>query len=309
MRYRHLVLLTVVARTSNLHLAAGEMNLSQPAATKILQDLEDILETKLFERNARGMTPTDIGRFVISYAQQVLVDTDNFMNTFSTMKRGGFGRVAVGAIIGAVPGLIRPTIVALKKETPLMTISLAVSTSDRLLDSLERRELDLVLGRFSQLRHESLFNIEHLLSEEVIFYVHSSHPLAKRKHIIASDLIGLSWVLQPNDTPLRQIVERYFAEKASGTPTDLVETSSFFAAMELVRTSGMISATVLTAIEDRLLAGEFTRLNVEIDSMLEHYGLITRLNDKLSNDALRFIEFLRKNARMPLQLVAFDTHK
>ena len=64
LRLRHLQLIDVLGRTGNLHRAADEMNITQPAATKILQDVEEVLGTPLFKRSSRGMEPTEIGKVV-----------------------------------------------------------------------------------------------------------------------------------------------------------------------------------------------------------------------------------------------------
>src|SRR5688500_1965867 len=75
LRLKHLRLIDALARTSSLRQAAVAMSLTQPAATKILQDLEDVLGVKLFTRRARAIEINDFGRFVAVYARRVLGET------------------------------------------------------------------------------------------------------------------------------------------------------------------------------------------------------------------------------------------
>ena len=76
LRVRHLRLLEALERSENLGQAAEELGITQSAATKILQDAEELLELPLFERRQRGMAPTEIGRFVIGYARRILNDIE-----------------------------------------------------------------------------------------------------------------------------------------------------------------------------------------------------------------------------------------
>lgn len=61
LRFRHLQFLDILGRTRNLRLTAEQMHVTQPAATKILMDIEEILEARLFDRLSRGMRPNELG--------------------------------------------------------------------------------------------------------------------------------------------------------------------------------------------------------------------------------------------------------
>jgi DNA-binding transcriptional LysR family regulator len=147
LRFTHLRLLDVLARTGNLHRAAEELHVTQPAATKILQQLEDVLGVALFERTSRATVPTEIGAAVVAYARRTLSDGERFAVGLANLKRGGYGALAVGAIMATASDLLPRTIAELKRRRPLMTIQVLAATSDKLMTALERRELELVIGR------------------------------------------------------------------------------------------------------------------------------------------------------------------
>jgi hypothetical protein len=71
LRFKHLQLLHTLDRSRNLHVAAQEMKLTQPAATKILHDAEDLFGFPIFERRP-SMRPTKLGELVIHFAQATL---------------------------------------------------------------------------------------------------------------------------------------------------------------------------------------------------------------------------------------------
>ena len=72
LRFRHLQFLDILGRTRNLRLTAEQMHITQPAATKILMDIEEILEARLFDRLPRGMLPNELGLFTLGYAASAL---------------------------------------------------------------------------------------------------------------------------------------------------------------------------------------------------------------------------------------------
>ena len=74
LKLRHLSLLQSLERHRTLSRVAEEMNLSQPAITKALREVEDIFMTRLFERTSRGLVATAAGRAVLRFARVTLAD-------------------------------------------------------------------------------------------------------------------------------------------------------------------------------------------------------------------------------------------
>jgi len=294
LRFKHLVLADVLARTGNLHLAADELNMTQPAASKMLQDLEMMLGARLFDRHARGMMCTDIGRFVAEQARAMLGETERFLDTLETLKRGGYGAISVGAIMATAPGILPKAIVEMKRRRPLMTIHLMADTSDRLLAALEQKELDFVIGRFTETRQYSLFHIAPLANEELWIFAARGHDFASGD--MSANLAALAempWILQPTTSPMRQLLDRFFAEHGLRTPHNLVETTSIFGTLELVRSAGMIAVLPRSIVEEPIARGDYVRLPVEITNPLDGYGIITRISDPPSAAAAEFIDILR----------------
>src|SRR3954463_4982950 len=80
LRVRHLRLLEALKRSENLGQAAEGLGITQPAATKIRQDAEELLGLPLFGRLPPRMAPPEIGRFVIGYPRRILNDTKGFLD-------------------------------------------------------------------------------------------------------------------------------------------------------------------------------------------------------------------------------------
>lgn len=93
-----LLLVVALAEEGNIHRAAEALNMTQPAASKLLRELEEMLEAVLFERLPRGVRPTLYGDALIRYARAVLGSLEQAQDELAALKAGRLGHVTVGAI-------------------------------------------------------------------------------------------------------------------------------------------------------------------------------------------------------------------
>ena len=150
LKFKHLALLVALDDTRNLHQAAEAVNVAQPSASRMLGDIEEAFGFLLFERNARGMTPTPLGVVTLAYARRSLAELTRFAEDLDVKRRGGHGQLTVGAIMGAAPDLLAMAVAALKTESPLLNVRILGETSDQVVQLLHRREVDLALGTADQ---------------------------------------------------------------------------------------------------------------------------------------------------------------
>jgi DNA-binding transcriptional LysR family regulator len=294
LRYRHLRLILALSRTQNMHRAAEEMNVTQPAATKMLQDVEAILGARLFERGPRAVIANDIGAFVIRFAAEAVGALGRFEKALGTLKHGGFGMLSVGSIMATAPDVLPTAIAALKRRRPLMTIELSTLTSDRLLEALEKGELDIVIGRPTEQRHMAAFEVEPLGLEELWAFAAPDHPLVGTRDANLEQMLGFPWVVQQATSPMRQVIDKMIAKAALPPLVNIVETTSIFATLHLVRQAGMIAVLPRSIVEDETRIGRLRRLPLDIGNPLTPYGIIRRKGETLSANAEEFIQILRQ---------------
>src|SRR5215213_3528992 len=98
LKTRQLMLLLAIEEEGNIHRAAETLNMSQPAASKLLKDLEDMMEVPLFERLPRGMRPTWYGEAMIRHARIALSSLNQAHDELTALKAGSAGQVNIGAI-------------------------------------------------------------------------------------------------------------------------------------------------------------------------------------------------------------------
>lgn len=137
LKFRHLLLIDTLGRTRNMHLAAQQMNLSQPAISKMLKEIESLLGFALFERLPRSMPPTAVGEHVLRYAQIALNDARSFVEQISSLREGGHGFLKVGGIFAATAVALPEAILQIKQRWPLLSIEVVEQTSNHLMEMLE----------------------------------------------------------------------------------------------------------------------------------------------------------------------------
>jgi DNA-binding transcriptional LysR family regulator len=275
LKLRQLSLVLALIETKNLHRAAESLNLSQPAATKLLQEIERTLGVSLFDRLPRGMVPTVFGTAAARHARLLLRDLHRLQQEMDGLKRGIEGTVHLGAVMAAVPRLIAEALAGLSRDHPTLRVRLLTDTSDALLGELHGGRLDVVVGRpISKRDHETL-TWEPLLDEEPTIVVGVNNPLRRQRGLTLADLARESWVFQPGTTPMRQAVEAAFATAGIDLPRYSVETVSMLATASILAQTNMIGVVPDSIAGYFIALGTLAELPVKLPAGLEPCGLIT----------------------------------
>jgi DNA-binding transcriptional LysR family regulator len=295
LRFRQLALLAALGEHRNLHRAAQAVHLAQPSATKLVHDLEQLFGVPLFERQPRGMTPTEMGAEVLEFAKRSLIDLRRFTEDLDHLRRGGDGQLTIGTCMGAIPDLVANAICDLKKARPRLSIRLRGERNDEIVNLLLDGAVDLAVGRFTHPLQHNLIHNEVLGDENFYIVARANHPLASGQRLRLAQLGDQAWILQPLASPTRQIVEQEFGLAGMRTPADFVECGSVFATLQLLRASDALTLLPESVVRDHLRAGLLVRLPVAVGRSLPGFGILTRRGEPLSSTVCEFIEALRKH--------------
>jgi DNA-binding transcriptional LysR family regulator len=293
LKFKHLALLVALDDARNLHQAADAVNVAQPSASRMLGDIEEAFGFLLFERNARGMTPTPLGVVTLAYARRALAELTRFAEDLDVKRKGGHGQLTVGAIMGAAPDLLAMAVATLKTERPLLNVRILGETSDQVVQLLHRREVDLALGRLTNPLQHNDFSFEPLARETLLLVVRTAHPLAQRTSITLRELIDWPWVAQPLTSPARVLFEEELARAGLATPVNLTECASIFATLQLLENYDAVAMLPESVVRDHVRGKLLVALPVEIGKSLAGFGILTRKEEALAEPALHFIELLR----------------
>lgn len=147
LRYKHLHMLVALGSSLNLHRASIGLAMSQPAATRMLREIEDMFGCQLFERLPRGMRPTALGAQLVRFAEASLNSLDRCAEDLAARRQGGYGYLSIGTIMGAAPDLVMTAVARLKAGNPQLRIRIMGDTSDQVLRLLDQRRIDLAIAR------------------------------------------------------------------------------------------------------------------------------------------------------------------
>ena len=293
---RQIALLNALNELRNMRRAAAAMHTTQPAASLLLQQLEERLDVKLFERLARGMEPTPYGEVLIRYAQSVLHDFEHAEAEIAELAKGAAGLVRVGSVMGPVPTLLTRALTAFKKANPRVRLSLEVGTSDTLLPALLRGDLDVVLGRLPDQFDQQDLAIEPFeKGEQMRVIARPGHPLASRAKLRLADLVSATWILHPLGSPMRRRVEGALQEARLTADLDIVETASILA------TTAMIEASYIISVVPNDVAQHYARhclvtiLPVALPISMANLGIVTRKSRAPSPAVQTLLRYLKED--------------
>jgi DNA-binding transcriptional LysR family regulator len=296
-RFKHLVLIDTLARTRNMHATAIRMNLSQPALSKMLRDLEEQFGFALFQRLPRSMPPTELGEHVVRYAQGALADSHKFVDQVNRLRKGGHGFLKVGGIFAATSMVLPQAIAAIKARSPLLSIEVVEQSSDHLLTMLEQNKLDLMIGRFTEERYSQVFDFHPLEPEPFSLVVNSRHPLNELDCTPLEALGQWPWVLYPVGTPIRDRLELAFKAAGLASPADSVDTISMQMFLQLLQSGPMIAMLPRSMVAAQLESGQLKELQTPLRLAPLEYGIITRKDEPLTGSAREFAGILLEFAR------------
>lgn len=286
LRMRQVALILAVGEHGTLRKASAELGMTQPAATKMIQELESALGQKLFERVGRGQKLTPAGTSVLGYFTGMRGTIAAMTRELAELQLGSSGRLSVGSIMAPSPTLLTHAIIALKKAYPLLSVDVTLDTSDRLFELLREGVLDVAIGRVRGDQWAD-YVFTPLENEELAIVVGVHHPLAKKKSVAFASLLDYPWILQPTGSPMREVLEQEFRMQQAPLPRGLIETASILTTTNLIAETEMIGVVPQSIADTYDEHGLLKVLPCHIQHKMESFGSITR-KDRPQSEATRF---------------------
>lgn len=290
LKLRHLQLLASLDETRNLNRTAEALGVTQPAASRLLAEIERIVGEPVFLRRPRGLVPNALGEVLARRARTVLMDLTQAAAEMNSLRGGLGGAIAVGAVTGPAVDILSRAVEAVQRSSPGLQITVEVDTSAPLVAHLLEGRLDFVLARLPPEMGPDAILYREAAEEELCFLVRAGHPLLHRRGLALRDLLDLPWVLQPPGTLLRRRVDLLFLRLGLPLPGRMLNTSSVLLTLANLSRSdavGVISASVANIFAPK---GQFRRLPPLRDVphlAVEPFGLIRLRERPLSPPAQR----------------------
>jgi DNA-binding transcriptional LysR family regulator len=297
LKTRQLLLLIALDDYRNIHRAADELHMTQPAASKQIKDLEEMLDVKLFERLPRGMEPTIYGETMIRHARMALTSLALAHDDIVTLKAGLTGQVEVGVIMTPAMALLPRAIARVKEEAPLLRIGVQLETSNLLLDKLQHGTLDFMIGRIFDTGDTSGLIYEELTEEPACAVVRPGHPLLERKDLSLKDLTPLPWIVPPHGSILRYRFDMMFRRAALEPPANVVDTTAMLVITALLQQTDSLHVMPLEVAQYYASLNVMRILPIELPCKMDAFGIIRHQDHLLSPGADLLLRAVRAAAK------------
>jgi len=251
LRVRHLRLLELVDRGGSLAAAARELHLSQPAVTKMLQELEAAFGAPLVARAARGGSLTPEGRVALQRLQLGLSQFDAAIAT-ARSGRAKVPMLRVGVLPLVSVSLLPATMQALARRGDDLRLVVKDATAAGLLQLLATGGVDCAIGRaepdaLPSLNGACLVQLP-LADERLVFACAPAHALARKRRIGLVQLQEQRWVLPGPGTHTRRLFDALFLDHGMQPPEPVVESASFHANLQLLHAANALTVAPRSAV-------------------------------------------------------------
>jgi molybdate transport repressor ModE-like protein len=252
LRLRHLRLLELVERGGSLAAAARELHLSQPAVTKMLQELEAAFGTALVARGARGGSLTGAGQAAL---QRLRLGLAQFDSAIAAARSGGAERptLRLGILPQASVALLPQVVRHLVRNGPPIRLVVRDATGTGLLELLGAGEVDCAIGRaepiaLAALKGARLVQVP-LVEGQLVMACAPTHPLAKARRTGLATLREQDWVVAAPGSHTRRFFDALFLAQGLQPPVPVVESMSFHANLQLVQAIGALTVAPVAAVK------------------------------------------------------------
>lgn len=292
LKISHLRLLAELADTGQISLAAGRIGITQPAASRLLVEVERIVGAPVHLRTGRGVTLTPVGEALARRARRVQMELRDAQRDIAEAAGGSSGHVRIGSVTGPALDRVLPALRTARVAHPAVTAEVIVAPSDLLCQQLLAGRIDFAIARLPQGPDRHLIDCRLIADEPVALVVRRGHPLVGKAGLIPADLLAYDWVMPGQEAILTRTVMSRLRAHGLPHPPQRLSTASFLLTLALLQQSNAI-APLATAVVDtfaRASDAPYTTLPLDLGIAVEPFGLLTRAGAVLPPAARRLAD-------------------
>ena len=193
-KFRHMLVLTKLAELGSMRRASLAVNMTQPAVSQLVSELEKLLETELFFRHARGVEPTEAAKDLLPIAHRVLAALGEGSEAIANRLQHQQGLVRVSASPAAIGGLLSGRLADFAKRFPDTQVVLTEASAIAPLSGITNGTADIICTRQPEVIPKG-WQFQACLEDQLIIVCGASHPLAAQVAIKPEALGQAKWLL------------------------------------------------------------------------------------------------------------------
>jgi DNA-binding transcriptional LysR family regulator len=274
-----------LAENGSFTRAAIRLNLSQPALTVQIRNLEAAFGAKLFDRDPRGVVLTRVGSDLAPPIKRLLREMDHALEEAVDTAVGLRGTIRIAALPSFASGRLPQAIVRYRKSHPAIGFVIRDAVASKATAAVLAGAVDL--GLIAQVEMTNDLDVLHEATDRLCLVAPASHPLVRKRRISLEDVAKYPLVLMESDTSVRALVDAAFIS-AGRLVRPAAEATYMMTAVALVRAG--LGATILPEFAKEIDAEPSLRaLKISDPRFSRRIALVKRRNRSLSRAAEDFI--------------------
>ena len=282
----------VVAENKNITKASEVLNISQPAVTKHIQNLEYQLGSPLFIRTKKGVILNEYGEKIFLKVKNALTILDEVEKDIYSLNRDTIGTIKIGISTSLVKKYLLPYIEEFHKLYPNIIITIYTDPTKESISKLKSGLIDMIISK-KPLNEDLDLEYVFLGKTSYTFVASDKYRELKNKKININELIKYPLLFQKSPSNARESVDNYF--KSNGIKIDpKMNIGSASLVSDFTSIGYGIGYVTELYIEDYIKMGKLFKVNVEPKPETIDYGLITLKNNILPSYINKFVDYLKE---------------
>lgn len=282
-----------VAETRSFSKTSEIIHLTQPAVSLQIQALEEMYETKLFDRSSSAINLTTSGEILYKYAKNILAlyaEAGKEIAKITGLIKGSIN-IGAGTTVGNY--ILPSVIVDFKRIHPKIKIQVVIGNTKRILELLNSGVIDM--GIVGEATPKTKVKVEPLLSDELGIVVPNIHPWAKKRTVSITDVTKEPFILREEGSGTRHVIQTYLSSHGI-TISDLHIAAIFgttFSIREAVENGMGISIISKWAVIKELRCGSLKYIVPKEGRIMRKFSITKCRNSVCSPAADEFLCFLK----------------
>ncbi len=281
-----------VAKTGNITQASYNLNISQPAVTKHIKNLEFQLGCSLFIRNRKGVLLNDNGKKLYLYVKQALsliTDGERVIKRMNDLEKG---KLKIGISTTLTKKFLLKYIKTFHKLYPNIIIEISTDPTSELKEKLRDGKIDFILAKMPGYQEHDL-KYEEFGKLEDVFVVNKDYPDLINNEVTIKELIEYPILLQKQPSSSREFIEDYFKEN-NVVVKSIMDIASSNLLIDFVKIGYGVGVVTKQYVQEELKNKELFEINVTPRLKVRNFGIIKLKDNILSKSAEVMINLIKE---------------
>jgi DNA-binding transcriptional LysR family regulator len=297
MKLQDLHVLMTVMQAGSMGKAAQRLNISQPAISRSIAELEHAFGVRLLDRHRQGVEPTEYGRALLDCGVAVFDDLRLGVKKMEFLADPAAGDVRIGSAPPLAASFVSAVIDRLSRRYPRIVFHVMATQTEALYRELRERNVDFLITEKFTLPADEQLEFESLYEERYVVVAGAQNPWTRRRRLQLAELVNEPWVLPPPESAPGSVAKQAFRASGLDYPRVAVVTFPREVRLSLLTTGRFLTIASASVTRFPTRRPEIKILPVQLPIARVPYGIVTVKSRTPSPVAKLFIEHAREVAK------------